>query len=366
MSQADTDNEIPDIDDPFPPRFTPRLFGLDSQATLFEKACKGDRLHHAWLLCGPKGSGKASFAYHMSAALLAAKTPNNFVPISMTGDNAELRLLQGDAHPDFFVMKRRWQAKEEKFPQNISIETLRAVQSGFNLSAARDGWRIGLIDAIDDIRPDVTNALLKMIEEPPDKTLFFIVCHNPGTVLDTIKSRCRKLQFNALAHDVLKQIILDKRPETAPTEAAAAAFLAEGNAARGLQLAAHGGLGLYQDLIGLLGALPQIDIEAIHALAGRFGLRAQADSFDSFAGLFAGWLYRMVRCHQSGTAWQPVFEGELAATQRLQMQMALEPTISLWDKVGQDRREADSLNLDRKQIAIDWMMAARNCFNSAV
>ena len=366
MSQADTDIEIPDIDDPFPPRFTPRLFGLESQTALIEKACKGDRLHHAWLLCGPKGCGKASFAYHMSASLLSAKTPNAFSPVPMTGDNAELRLLLSDAHPDFFVMKRRWQAKEEKFPQNISIETLRATQSGFNLSAARDGWRIGLIDAIDDIRPDVTNALLKMIEEPPDKTLFFIVCHNQGMVLDTIKSRCRKLPFNALSPDILKQIILDKRPETTPEEAAAAAFLAEGSAGRGLQLAAHGGLGLYQDLIGLLGALPQIDIEAVHALSGRFAMRAQADSFGSFAELFANWLYRMVRSHQSGMPWQPVFAGEQEATERLQAQMALEPTISLWDKVGQDRREADSLNLDRKQIIIDWMMAAKTCFSGAI
>lgn len=353
MSAADSIDEIPDIDGENPPRLTRRLVGHHAQQEEFLAAIRGARMPHAWLLSGPKGVGKASFAFLVARALLAGGEVGHLSPAA---DSQEGHLVEEGAHPDLFVLNRQFNQKTGKFRGDIPVDDARAMKQSFSLSAGRGGWRVAIIDSIDDMNKNGANALLKLIEEPPEKSLFLIVCHRPGRVLDTIRSRCRTLSFNALSEAELQEIVTDKMEAIDPNEAAAASFLAHGSAGFALSLAAFGGFDLYREMVGVLETVPRTNIEKLHQLASRFGARAEPAQFDLFCYLLIGWMHRLARSAATGEAFQPVFEGEAELVNRLIAgQIDLAGLVTLWEKVGQDANLVQALNLDKKQAVLEWV-----------
>lgn len=353
--QIDADAPPPDIDGDFAPRLTRALVGHAQPQREFLAALQGGRLPHAWLLSGPKGIGKASFAYLVARAVLGHSRPAQITAFGPAKDGAAAKLIEDSVHPDLYVLKRSYNEKTDKFRSDISMDETMAMKRSFTLSAAQGGWRVAIIDSIDEMNKAGVNGLLKLIEEPPEKCLFLIICHHPGRVLDTIRSRCRRLSFNALSEAELQQIIADKLDAIDPNEAAAAAFLADGSVGRALALAEHGGFDLYRDMIGVLETLPRLDVERLHGLAGRFGARSAPQSFGLFCHLFSAWLHRVARCAATGTAFQPVFEGEAELAARLiGGELPLEPAVALWENTQTEMRRVEALNLDKKQAVIDW------------
>ena len=356
--QIDTDAAVPDIDGDDAPRLTRALTGHGQSQAEFLSALQGNRLPHAWLLSGPKGIGKASFAYLVARAVLGHAQPQQIKALSPAEDNPTARLIEDSVHPDLYVLKRSYNEKTGKFRNDISVEETVLMKRAFELSASRGGWRVAIIDSIDEMNKNSVNALLKLIEEPPEKCLFLIISHHPGRVLDTIRSRCRRLSFNALSEAELQHIIGDKLDAIDPNEAAAAAFLADGSVGQALALAEHGGFDLYRDMIGVLETLPQLDVERLHGLAGRFGARAAPETFPLFCHLLSAWLHRIARCAATGAPYQPVFEGEAALAARLiGGELPLEPLVTLWENTQADMRRVDALNLDKKQTVLDWFAA---------
>lgn len=358
MSAADSIDDIPDIDGEHPPRLSRVLVGHQSQQADFLAALTGSRMPHAWLLCGPKGVGKANFAYLAARAVLAEEPVSTLSP-AVTGSASHL--IEENAHPDMFVLQRRYNDKTGKFRGDIPVDDARALKQSFSLSAGRGGWRVAIIDSIDDMNKNGANALLKLIEEPPEKSLFLIIAHQPGRVLDTIKSRCRMLTFNALSEPELQQIVQGKLATIDPNEAAAASFLANGSAGYALSLAALGGFDLYREMVGVLETVPRTNIEKLHDLASRFGARAEPQLFDLFCYLLSGWLHRLARSLSTGEAFQPVFEGEAELVNRLiAAQIDLAALLALWEKVGRDANLVQALNLDKKQAVLEWVADIAN------
>jgi DNA polymerase-3 subunit delta' len=359
MSTAETIEELPDIDGDNPPRLTRILTGHAKPQADFLAALNGGRMPHAWLLTGPKGVGKASFAYLAARLVLSGGSATAMSP-ALESDDAHL--VEEGAHPDLFVLKRDYNPKTQKFRGDIPAEAARDLRQSFNLSAGRGGWRVAIIDSIDELNRYGVNALLKLIEEPPEKCLFLIICHNPGRLLDTIRSRCRMLSFNALDESDLQSIVHGRLEGSDPNEVAASAFLAQGSAGYALMLSEEGGFDLYREMIGVLETAPQLDVEKLHGLAGRFGARAAPEQFAIFCFLLSGWLHRYVRFASTGAGFQPVFEGEEALVNRLLGDgLGVEPFVALWEKVEQDSRAVEALNLDKKQAVLEWM----TCFADA-
>ncbi|MGB1406726.1 MAG: DNA polymerase III subunit delta' [Parvibaculales bacterium] len=353
MSSAETIEELPDIDGDNPPRLTRILTGHAKPQADFLAALNGGRMPHAWLLTGPKGVGKASFAYLAARLVLSGGSATAMSP-ALESDDAHL--VEEGAHPDLFVLKRDYNPKTQKFRDDIPAEAARDLRQSFNLSAGRGGWRVAIIDSIDELNRYGVNALLKLIEEPPEKCLFLIICHNPGRLLDTIRSRCRMLSFNALDESNLQSIVHGRLEGSDPNEVAASAFLAQGSAGYALMLSEEGGFDLYREMIGVLETAPQLDVEKLHGLAGRFGARAAPEQFAIFCFLLSGWLHRYVRFASTGAGFQPVFEGEEALVNRLLGDgLGVEPFVALWEKVEQDSRAVEALNLDKKQAVLEWM-----------
>ncbi|WP_174275403.1 AAA family ATPase, partial [Sphingomonas bacterium] len=185
------------------------LIGHDDAVAAFREAARSDRLHHSWLLAGPQGVGKASFA-QLAARWLLAGAPEGF---AIADEHPSARLLAAGSHPDFKLLERLTKDKSEERARSIGVDQVRALQPLFATTPSLSQRRVVVIDAIDDLERSAANALLKNLEEPPVGTIFLLVSHAPGRLLPTIRSRCRLLRFGRLGaaqcETVLRRVLPD-------------------------------------------------------------------------------------------------------------------------------------------------------------
>lgn len=192
------------------------------------------RLHHAWLLCGVEGSGKASFAYRAARRLLGAASDPSRGPLGASPHDSVSRLVSAQAHPDLLVLERLTEGGKQK--KSISVEQARDLPDFFSKSPSQARHRVAIIDAADDLNVNAANALLKILEEPPESGVLFLIAHAPGRLLPTIRSRCRRLSFPVWSPAALETLVRD-RTGASPDDAAHAAAMAGGSPGAALSLA---------------------------------------------------------------------------------------------------------------------------------
>jgi DNA polymerase-3 subunit delta' len=184
------------------------IVGQDRAVGQFLNAWNTRRLHHAWLLAGPTGVGKASFARAASRRILAdAAGPIAGDGLDVPDDHPVSFLLAAESHPDFRWVKREPNEKGDALRRNISVAQVRKLGQFLTTTKSLSPWRAIVIDSVDDLESEGANALLKMLEEPPANTVFFLVAHAPGRLLPTIRSRCRRLEFDQLNDDVMTSLL---------------------------------------------------------------------------------------------------------------------------------------------------------------
>lgn len=194
------------------------IVGQDRAVEAFASAWDGRRLHHAWLLAGPRGVGKATFAKAVATRVLAeaAGPPVDLPSLATPVDHPMARLLAAGSHPDFRLLERLEKDKGG-LARNISVDQVRSLGDLLAVTPSMSPWRAIVIDAADDLEASAANALLKMLEEPPANSLFFLVSHAPGRLLPTIRSRCRRLDFGRLSDDAMTSLLnasdISERPE---------------------------------------------------------------------------------------------------------------------------------------------------------
>ncbi len=214
------------------------IAGQDRALAQFAEAWSTRRLHHAWLLAGPKGVGKASFAAAAARRVLAeAAGPAFDLPgLESPADHPMVKLIDAGSHPDMRLLQRLPKEKGDGLARDITVDQVRKLGEFTGMSAAMSDWRVAVIDAMDDMAGAGANALLKMIEEPPPKTLFFLVSHAPGRLLPTIRSRCRRLEFQPLGDDAMAAVLAEQAPALSTAERVRVAGMAMGSAGRALAL----------------------------------------------------------------------------------------------------------------------------------
>ena len=215
------------------------IHGQDRAVEQFTSAWTSRKLHHAWLLAGPKGVGKGTFALVAAQRVLAdAAGPHSDLPgLGTPADHPIVKLIAAGSHPDMRWLQRAVNEKTGKLNRNISIKQVRELADLFDLSPALSDWRVAVIDTVDELEPSAANALLKMLEEPPPNSIFFLVSHAPGRLLPTIRSRCRRLDFQTLGADAMTSIMTAEAPELAEAERQRIIALAGGSAGRALAFA---------------------------------------------------------------------------------------------------------------------------------
>ncbi len=218
------------------------LLGQDVQARTLLEAARGGRMHHGWILAGPRGIGKASFARAAARRLLAeaAGAPARGESFDLPPDNPNAKLFDAGTHPDYAELQRL-EKDNGDLARNISVDQVRGLQRLLGSVPSLSGRRIVLIDSADDMERGAANALLKNLEEPPSGTLFLLVAHAPARLLPTIRSRCRMLRFAPLQEDAMRIILRRALPDSTPDELDVLAKAGEGSPGRAL---GYAGLGL--------------------------------------------------------------------------------------------------------------------------
>ena len=199
----------------------------------FVDALDRGRLHHAWLLCGVEGSGKATFAYRAARRLLGAVPDASRGPLGTRPDDPVSRLVSAQSHPDLLVLERLVEGGKTK--KSISVDQARDLPEFFSKSPSQAEYRVAIVDAADDLNINAANALLKILEEPPERGMLFLVAHAPGRLLATIRSRCRRLAFPVWTEAALADLVRS-RTDLDGAEAARIAGMAGGSPGAALNL----------------------------------------------------------------------------------------------------------------------------------
>src|SRR4051794_477120 len=218
------------------------IIGQDRAVEQFASAWATRRLHHAWLLAGPKGVGKATFAHAAARRVLAdaAGPPSDLEGLETEGDHRIVKLVEAGSHPDMRQLGRLVNEKTGNLARNISVDQVRELGEFLSLTPALSDWRVVVIDTVDELETSGANALLKILEEPPPNTIFFLISHAPGRLLPTIRSRCRRLNFGKLDDEAMTSLLASHAPDVAASEQQRTIAMSGGSAGRALAFAELG------------------------------------------------------------------------------------------------------------------------------
>jgi DNA polymerase-3 subunit delta' len=308
------------------PREVFDLTGHEPAETAFEATRARGRLHHAWLLTGPEGVGKATFAFRAARRLLGAPEDPAYGVLGANPDHAVSRQIIARSHPDLFVLER---VGEDGKPRKvIPVDEARELSEFFSKSPASAPHRVAIIDAVDDLNVNAANAILKTLEEPPPHGVLLMVSHSPGRLLPTIRSRCRRLAFEPLPLEDAAAFVRDR--ETINTEdALRLARMANGAPGRAWSLAGAGAIAMDDAARALLDDLPRLDEALALSLADRFrggeGMAQFSLLFDRLAERVHGF----------------------AADRAAQGVGGLDRWAGAWETLQRMPREVEALNLDR-------------------
>jgi DNA polymerase-3 subunit delta' len=301
------------------------IFGHSEAVEQFRKAWDSSSLHHAWLLAGPRGVGKAHFARAAARRILAEAAGPTFdaSDLETPQDHPIAKLIAAGSHPDMRWLERLENEKTGNINRNIKVDQVRELGEFMALSPALSDWRLAVIDSIDELEPSAANALLKMLEEPPPNTLFLLVSHAPGRLLPTIRSRCRRLQFHRLADDAMTSVLEEQLPDVNGAERQRLVSLAHGSVGRALAFASLELGPLEEDAIQIL-RHGDADNSRRSALAGQLARKAAADRYAAFLDLLPSLVAKEAR-----TLTEPQRERALDAYQKVRELTAIAPRLSL-------------------------------------
>ncbi|MGB3447107.1 MAG: DNA polymerase III subunit delta' [Xanthobacteraceae bacterium] len=331
MSPRATEAEIRE------PQLTTALFGHhDAEQTLLD-AYRSGRIPHAWLIGGAQGIGKATLAYRMARFVLAHRDPaapgvQQASSLHVDESHPVARQVASGAHGGLLTLQRG--LNEKGVLRNfITVDDTRRTIEFFGSTAAVDGWRVCIVDTVDEFNANAANALLKILEEPPRRSILLLLSHAPGKVLPTIQSRCRRLALRPLTTPDVAAAVATATGEAADAPAVIeAAVVSEGSVGRALNLMTGNALKLHQRTAELLDALPHVDQRQLHALGDALGgsdrttLAAFTDSVDRWV---------------TGRLRGDVTNADLAQLARL---------AEVWEKISRAARDVESFNLDRKPL----------------
>lgn len=357
--------DVEDVD-PFDPRRNPHLEGFEEAERTVLEAWSGGRFPHAWLITGPKGVGKTTFAYRLARFVLANRGRGNGAGGGLFGENLApdrltipedsqtFRLVASGGHPDLRSLTRGMLDQAGKPTATIInvYQTRRVVDFTYQTSGISD-WRVVVVDAADDFNTSSANAILKALEEPPSRALFLLVSHAPGGLLPTIRSRCRTLKVRALPEDTVASLLRRYRPETAEEEAVALARLSDGSVGRAMAYREAGGLALFEALTHWLSRPDDPDMAQAAALADRVGGKGGEGAFEAFRDLFDWWMRRVIRALAVGTDPAPVDAADAAALAAFKRIGDPARVGALRDRaLARLAQAAPPANLDRRQVIV--------------
>lgn len=326
------------------------------------------KLPHALIFAGPNGIGKATFAYRFARFLLSrpasadnptdslfgddeatSDTPQN---MDISEDNPVLPRIASGGHPDFRTLSRRIDEKTGKMRTTLDIEEIREIPQFMRMTPAEGGWRIMLVDEAETMNRFSQNALLKILEEPPAKSLLILVTRSAGALIPTIRSRSRVYPFNTLGDNDM-EILLNKLDPVMPSsDKSLLKAISGGQIGVAQRYYESDSLKFVSQLVASLGDYPKLNWDTIYALSSQLGQKGQDDHYACFRDSFLWLLSGLVRAKAHG-AVTPDLGIDTAALKRLYESRSLTDLLTLHDTMQQHFRESDQSFLDRRQTVLN-------------
>jgi DNA polymerase-3 subunit delta' len=322
------------------PRANPLLLGHDAAEATLAEAMRSGRMHHAWLLTGPEGVGKATLAFRFARRLLAG-TPAG-ASLALDQQEKVFRRVAAGSHADLLTVEREWDAKRKRLRREVVVDDVRRIADFLHLTPAEGGWRVVVLDGAEDLNRSAANALLKVLEEPPARAVLLLVCSAAGRLLPTIRSRCRRLRLQALDDAAMTDLLARYLPDVPDAERGRLVTLGEGSVGRALMLAEGGGVTV-ADLVGnVLDALPNVSARRAHEVAD--ALARDEDAFSTFMDLTRAALAAAVRAVARGRADPD--------QQKLVGARPLAAWVDVWHALSHLQYETDAFHLDKRQAIL--------------
>ncbi len=329
------------------PRENLRLFAHKRAERLLLEAYRSRRMHHAWLIAGPDGIGKATLAFRLARFILANPDPwHESVAaaddLHVEGAAGLIGKIAHGIHPNILHLQRPWDEKKKRYLTEISVDSVRRIVPFLGTTAGEGGWRFVIVDPADEMSHSAANALLKALEEPPRRTLFLLISRVPGRLLATIRSRCRTLPLRPLSENDLDAALHHLGTDLLPGDddkRQLIARLAEGSPRRALELLRQNAECLYGELVE---ALRTCDRLAFHSLADKCG-DPRGEAFGQFLDFYAGYLHRRIKGETEPDRGQAPPLLPLATWARL------------WENAARSASDVGIYNLDRKAFILDLL-----------
>lgn len=358
-----------------PPRANPDLIGhAEAERTLLDALLSG-RLPHAWLIGGPAGIGKATLAFRFARFLLSRQDSDGSGgglfgdrPTDLYLDPAHptFQRVRAGGHLDLLTVERPWHKSEMEKDEadrrrrvgDLPVDEVRKIAPFLQLTSAEGGWRVVVIDEAERMNRSAANAILKLLEEPPARALILLVSNNPGGLLPTIRSRCRRLTLAPLADGEVDRYLSGRFPDMETEDRRTLTALAGGSLGNALALAEEGGLDLYRRLSGLLADLPKLDPREVQKLGDQVASPAAERGYRTLTDLIQWWLSRLVRQLATGEEAAGTTDADRDLMLRLaRAERGLDRWLEVWEKTRHLVAKADSANLDRKQVVLQIFLS---------
>tara|TARA_B100001778_G_scaffold73956_1_gene59241 strand:+ start:3175 stop:4332 length:1158 start_codon:yes stop_codon:yes gene_type:complete len=358
------------------PMLANEIIGHSSQKLSFLSSFASNRLPQCWLLAGDMGIGKASFAWLIAKFLLTTKyQPADLkIDLSKTNINSILepqsgstlnRIISG-SEQRVYIVRRGYNEKRKAFFKNISIEDVRKLQSYCSLTIADGGKRIIIIDTADDLNKSSSNALLKLLEEPPKNTIFLLISHQPNLLLPTIKSRCQKLSFSNLDQTDLGAVLTAIGCKIEPSDEVSLSILSKGSAGAACRLINSNCINLYRDILNIASSLPNLNTNKILQLSQNYFAKAKPSEFEIFIEMMQHFFSRLCK---TGVMQKPVLPS--VTDNEAKIMKSLCPNLKsarLWSEAANislaKLNKGYLLNIDIESLILDAFIYLEECYQT--
>jgi DNA polymerase-3 subunit delta' len=236
-----------------------QLIGHAGVCERLEADFQQQKLAHAYLICGPKGIGKATLAKQFAAHILSAE------------DEQGRERIRSGAHAGLKTIQRAADSKTGELRRDIVIEQAREIGHFFAMTTGEGAYRVVIIDSIDEMNANATNAILKNLEEPPPHSLFLLISHHPGKLLPTIRSRCQLLKCSPLSHAEYLRIMTRELPDVAEETILKLGEICDGSPATAIEYYAQGAHVFYDQLAAFFDGLPDVSPADVLAISKWMG-----------------------------------------------------------------------------------------------
>jgi DNA polymerase-3 subunit delta' len=358
---AAVDAALPPAPADLSPKGNPDLIGHE----LIEKQLLSDfmsgRLPHAIIFAGAPGIGKATLAYRLARFLLsqaedasAGLFGDTAPPESLfvARENPVFRRVASGGHADLMVVEREFDEKRGRLKKEISVDSVRQITPFLRKTAAEGGWRVIIVDSAEYLNHNSQNALLKILEEPPAKTVLILTTSQPGAFLPTIRSRCRLIPMRPLPENAVASLLDKMAPGIAGDEKTLLCRFSEGSIGKALRFYQDEGPTLYKSLLKIIGEFPTVNTVDIHDAVEKI-VRSGADqTYETACEIILSWCERIVRAQARGEKLQDIVSGDTETFERLVRIYQARHFLECWEKTAHIFRMTEHGNLDKKQALI--------------